>query len=257
LDDNRKLHNRAKIYFASDFHLGLKSGSDPSERERRIVKWLETAATDASEIFLLGDIFDFWWEYRLVVPKGFTRFLGAVASVTDSGIPVHFFTGNHDMWVGDYLSSECGVTINRGIVEREFDGKRFLLAHGEGLGSTETGYRLLLWLFRNRVIQGMWSALHPRIGIAVGHRWSLGSRLGKGVHTPFMGDEREDLVRFANSVSSEKNIDYFIFGHRHLAMKYELAGGSTIVFLGDWISGGSYAEWDGKELKLVVIDQLS
>ncbi|MFO7575149.1 MAG: UDP-2,3-diacylglucosamine diphosphatase [Bacteroidales bacterium] len=248
------MHNQGKIYFASDFHLGLKAGSDPAKRERRVIAWLESVATDASEIFLMGDIFDFWWEYRLVVPKGFTRFFGAVAAITDSGIPVHFFTGNHDMWVGDYLSTECGMTINRGVVEREFNGKRFLLAHGEGLGSTGTGYKILLFIFRNRLIQGFWSALHPRIGVAVGQRWSLGSRLGKGVRTPFMGEEREDLVRFANSVSPDQKIDYFVFGHRHLAMKYELANGSTMVILGDWLSGSSYAEWDGKEMSLIVKD---
>lgn len=251
------MHHQGKIYFASDFHLGLKAGSDPAQREKRVIAWLESAASDASEIFLLGDIFDFWWEYRLVVPKGFTRFLGAVAAITDSGVPVHFFTGNHDMWVGDYLSTECGMTINRGVVEREFNGKRFLLAHGEGLGSTESGYKILLFIFRNRVIRGIWSALHPRIGVAIGHRWSLGSRLGKGVHTPFMGDEREDLVKFANSVTRKRKIDYFVFGHRHLAMKHELAGGSKIVMLGDWLSGSSWAEWDGKEMNLIVNDQIS
>lgn len=251
------MQRQGKIYFASDFHLGLNAGGDPRLREKRVIEWLESAATDASEIFLLGDIFDFWWEYRHVVPKGFTRFFGTIAAITDSGIPVNFFTGNHDMWVGDYLSTECGMTVHSGVVERNFNGKRFLLAHGEGLGSTGAGYKILLFLFRNRIVQGFWSALHPRIGVAVGHRWSLGSRLGKGVHTPFLGDEEEDLVRYANSVAGEKNIDYYIFGHRHLPMKYQLADGSTMVILGDWISGSSHAEWDGTMLSLIVNDQYS
>lgn len=248
------MDKQQKIYFASDFHLGLNAGGDPKEREKRVIVWLESVAATASEIYLLGDIFDFWWEYRLVVPKGFTRFLGTVAAITDSGIPVHFFTGNHDMWVGDYLENECGMTMHRGVVERELNGKRFLLAHGEGLGSTGIGYKLLLFLFRNRLIRGFWSALHPRIGVGIGHRWSLGSRLGKGVHTPFMGEEKEHLVKYVNSVSRERKIDYFIFGHRHLPMKHQLATGGTMVILGDWISGGSHAEWDGKELSLIVKD---
>ena len=244
------MEGTGKIFFASDFHLGLNVGGDPAERERRVVRWLETVRHEAAEIYLLGDIFDFWWEYRHVVPKGFTRFLGTVSSITDSGIPVHFFTGNHDMWIGDYLSAECGMTINTGVVEKVFNGKRFLLAHGEGLGSTEKGYRLLLFLFRNRLIRNLWSALHPAIGMAIGHRWSLGSRLGKGEYTPFLGEDREDLIRYARSADSGGRIDYFISGHRHLPMIYELQGGGKVVILGDWLRGDSYAVWNGSELSL-------
>jgi UDP-2,3-diacylglucosamine hydrolase len=244
------LKGTGKIFFASDFHLGLNVGGDPAERERRVVKWLETVRHEAEEIYLLGDIFDFWWEYRHVVPKGFTRFLGTVSSITDAGIPVHFFTGNHDMWIGEYLSTECGMTINTGVVEKEFNGRRFLLAHGEGLGSTEKGYRLLLFLFRNRLIRKLWSALHPAIGMAIGHRWSLGSRLGKGEYTPFLGEDKEDLIRYAKRVNSEGAVDFFIFGHRHLPMIYDLREGGKVVILGDWLRGDSYAVWNGTELSL-------
>lgn len=246
------MNKGGKIFFASDFHLGLKTGGDPAAREKRVVKWLEEIAPQASEIYLLGDVFDFWWEYRYVVPKGFTRFLGTVADITDSGIPVYFFTGNHDMWVGDYLSSECGIIIHNGVMEKDFNGRRFLLAHGEGLGSTEKGYALLLWLFRNRAVRAAWSSLHPRIGVGIGHRWSLGSRLGKGEHTPFLGEEREDLLRYAARVSAERKIDWYIFGHRHLPMIHPMNNGSRVVILGDWIGGSSWAEWDGNELKLIV-----
>jgi UDP-2,3-diacylglucosamine hydrolase len=237
-----------KIYFASDFHLGLPAGSPPLEREKRVVKWLNSVMHDAKEIYLLGDIFDFWWEYKLVVPRGFTRFLGAVATITDAGIPVHFFTGNHDMWVGDYLSGECGMTIHKGPVTTIFDGKKFHLAHGEGLGTKSRGYKVLLSIFRNKPLQAMYSALHPSIGVGIGHRWSLSSRLGKGITKEFLGEENEDLIRYAKSVLEIDNIDYFIFGHRHLATKYNLPPASEIVFLGDWIKNGSYAEWDGKIL---------
>jgi UDP-2,3-diacylglucosamine hydrolase len=236
------------IYFASDFHLGLPTGSPPVEREKKVVSWLNSVAQDAKEIYLLGDIFDFWWEYKLVVPRGFTRFLGTVSEITDSGIPVHFFTGNHDMWVGDYLSDECGMTIHTSPITTLFNGKKFHLAHGEGLGTTSSGYKILLSIFRNKPLQVMYSALHPSIGIGFGHRWSLNSRLGKGITKEFLGEEKEDLIRYARSVLEKDKIDYFIFGHRHLAMTYNLQPKTKIVFLGDWIKNGSYAVWDGKTL---------
>jgi UDP-2,3-diacylglucosamine hydrolase len=242
------LTETGKIYFASDFHLGLPAGSLPVEREKKVVKWLNSVVTDAKEIYLLGDIFDYWWEYKLVVPRGFTRFLGTVSEITDSGIPVHFFTGNHDMWVGNYFSDECGMTIHTSPVTTQFDGKRFHLAHGEGLGTKSTGYKILLSIFRNRPLQVMYSALHPSIGVGIGHRWSLNSRLGKGITKEFLGEKDEDLIRYARSVLENEKIDYFIFGHRHLAMKYNLIPETEIVFLGDWIKNGSYAEWDGKDL---------
>ena len=237
-----------KIYFASDFHLGLPTGSPPVEREKKVVAWLNTVARDAKEIYLLGDVFDFWWEYKLVVPRGFTRFLGTTAAITDSGIPVHFFTGNHDMWIGDYLSSECGVTIHTTPYTTILNGKKFHLAHGEGLGTKDKGYEILLAIFRNKFLRAMYSALHPSIGVGFGQRWSLSSRLGKGIKKEFLGEEKEDLIRYAKSVLANNKIDYFIFGHRHLAMTYKLKGEAEIVFLGDWIKNGSYAEWDGNAL---------
>ena len=239
-----------KIFFASDFHLGLKAGDDMLLREKKVVDWLGKVSAEAREIYLLGDVFDFWWEYKLVVPRGFTRFLGKVGSITDSGIPVHFFTGNHDMWTGDYLQKECGMIIHRDPVTLSIDSKVFHLAHGEGLGTRDAGYKVLLKIFRNKPLQKAYSALHPSIGVGIGHRWSLNSRLGKGISREFLGEEREDLLRYANQVSAAGNIDYFIFGHRHLAMSYRIKTGSEVLFLGDWINRSSYAEWDGKELTL-------
>lgn len=242
------MKEQGKIYFASDFHLGLPAGSPPLERERRVVKWLNEVSKDAAEIYLLGDIFDFWWEYRHVVPKGFTRFLGTVSAITDSGIPVHFFTGNHDMWTNGYLSAECGLKTHHGPLTIESHGKRFHLAHGEGLGSKSAGYSVLLSIFRNRTLQRLYSALHPAFGVGIGQRWSLSSRLGKGIMLDFMGEEKEDLIRYSKSILENEFIDFFIFGHRHLAMRYQLKAGSEIIFLGDWINGGSYAVWDGLTL---------
>ena len=236
------------IYFASDFHLGLAAGSPPLERERMVVKWLNSIVHNAKEIYLLGDIFDFWWEYKLVVPRGFTRFLGTIATITDSGIPVHYFTGNHDMWVSDYLSKECGMTIHTAPVTTIFNGKKFHLAHGEGLGTKSRGYKLLLSIFRNKPLRIMYSSLHPSIGVGIGHKWSLSSRLGKGITKEFLGEEKEDLIRYAKSILETDNVDYFLFGHRHLAMSWKLQSNAEIVFLGDWIKNGSYAQWDGENL---------
>ena len=239
---------KGKIYFTSDFHLGLPAGSPPVEREKKVVRWLNSVAPDAKEIYLLGDIFDFWWEYKLVVPRGFTRFLGTTAAITDSGIPIHFFTGNHDMWVGDYLSEECGMTIHTTPFTTILNGKIFHLAHGEGLGTNDAGYKILLSIFRNRPLRAMYSALHPSIGIGIGHRWSLNSRLGKGITKEYLGEEKEDLIRYAKSILAKEKIDYFIFGHRHLGMTCKLQDVAEIVFLGDWIKNGSFAEWDGNTL---------
>jgi UDP-2,3-diacylglucosamine hydrolase len=242
------LAENGKIYFASDFHLGLPAGSSPLEREKKVVIWLQSIVNDAKEIYLLGDIFDYWWEYKLVVPRGFTRFLGTAAAITDSGIPIHFFTGNHDMWVSDYLSSECGFILHTRPITTIFNGKKFHLAHGEGLGTRDIGYKILLSIFRNKPLRAMYSALHPSIGVGIGHRWSLNSRLGKDSTKEFLGEEKEDLIRYARSVLENDKIDYFIFGHRHLAMIYTLQQETEIVFLGDWIKNGSYAVWDGNAL---------
>jgi UDP-2,3-diacylglucosamine hydrolase len=239
---------KSKIFFASDFHLGLPTGTPPLDREKKVVSWLNSIREEAKEIYLIGDIFDFWWEYKLVVPKGFTRFLGTISSITDSGIPVHFFTGNHDMWIGSYLKDECDLIIHTSPLTTDFDGRRFHLAHGEGLGTKDIGYKILLSIFRNRPLQKMYSALHPSIGMGIGHRWSLNSRLGKGITKEFLGEDKEDLIRYAKGIMEKESIDFFIFGHRHLGMSYKLKEGPEILFLGDWIHSGNFAEWDGEKL---------
>lgn len=246
-----------KIYFASDFHLGLNAGYPAIDREKKVVKWLTEVAIDAREIYLLGDIFDFWWEYKHVVPRGFTRFLGTISSITDSGIPVHFFTGNHDMWAGDYLSKECGMIVHTSPYTTEFDGKRFHLAHGEGLGTNDRMFKLLLKIFHNKPLRVLYSSLHPAIGVGFGLKWSLSSRLGKGITKDFMGEDKEDLIRYARSFGEGEKIDYFIFGHRHLAMTYAMKNGGEIIFLGDWIKHSSYAVWDGSNLDFMTATETS
>jgi len=243
-----------KIFFASDFHLGLKTGSAPIDREKKVVGWLKEITPEATEIYLVGDIFDFWYEYKRVVPRGFTRFLGTVSEITDAGIPVHYFTGNHDMWVGDYLINECGVIMHTEPFTTSFNGKKFHIAHGEGLGSKNTGYKILLGIFHNRIGRTLFSTLHPSIGVGLGHRWSLSSRLATGISLEFMGEDKEELIRYALSISEADKIDFFIFGHRHLAMTYKLKNNAEILFLGDWIKHSSFAEWDGNTLSLKTLD---
>ena len=243
-----------KAYFASDFHLGLAAGTDPRECEQRVTAWLDRVSKDAESVWLLGDVFDFWWEYKKVIPKGFTRFLGRLASLTDSGIGVHIFTGNHDMWMKGYLAEECGVTVHYEPLVTTIGGELFYLAHGEGLGSRRIRERLLFSLFRNRIASILFSALHPRWGVAIGHAWSKSSRLAKHVSLPFMGEEKEDLVRHTRSVAAGGcRAKYYIYGHRHLPLTYD-ENGRRMIILGDWFScRESYAVYDGKELTLVTL----
>lgn len=238
------------IYFASDFHLGLKAGTDPLVREKHVVKWLGSIEDKAQSIYLVGDVFDFWWEYNKVVPKGFTRFLGKISELTDSGIDVHFFTGNHDMWVGSYLRDECGMIIHTREMILELDGKKLYIAHGEGLGLNDKGYSILLWIFRNRLLRSLYSALHPSIGIGFGHRWSSHSRLAKNYYSEFKGVENEPLFIHAAQVLEKEEIDYFIFGHRHIPLDNPIGEKSRILILGNWFNAPVYAEWNGSGLRM-------
>jgi UDP-2,3-diacylglucosamine hydrolase len=240
-----------KAYFASDFHLGLSAGTNPRKREERVVAWLRTVSPDASEIYLLGDLFDFWWEYKSVIPRGFSRFLGTLSSLTDSGIKVHVFTGNHDLWMKEYLAEECGVLIHHGPFVTTIGNELFYLAHGEGLGSKSKVFKFLLGFFHNRAAQWLFSFLHPRIGMGIGHSWSNSSRLAKHVSLPFLGEDKEDLIRHTRQLISEGcEARYFIYGHRHLPLTFDESERRMII-LGDWFSFTSYAVYDGLELRLV------
>jgi UDP-2,3-diacylglucosamine hydrolase len=238
-----------KVYFASDLHLGLPSFIESHNRERLFVRWLDMIKNDASEIFLLGDIFDFWFEYRRVVPKGFTRFLGKIAEITDSGIPVHFFTGNHDVWMFDYFEKELGVSIHREPVRRTFDGKSFLIAHGDGLGPGDRGYKLLKGIFTNRVLQWLFARLHPNFSMWFGNRWSVNSRYSKEISHVFKGEE-ELITNFSRIELASNYHDYFVFGHWHSPVLYPLNEKSNMVLLGDWIVNFTYAVWDGNTFSL-------
>jgi UDP-2,3-diacylglucosamine hydrolase len=242
--------DRKKIYFASDVHLGLYPYDKSREREKLFVKWLDGIKSDAKEIFLLGDIFDYWYEYKKVVPRGFTRTLSKIAEITESGIPVHFFTGNHDIWVFDYLPEETGVIVQKKNVIREFNGKRFYIGHGDNLDPKDIGYRLMNWLFKNKTAQFFFSKIHPNLTIGFGKAWSKKSRYSKGLAEEFKGDEHEHQIQFARRTLEKEEFDFFVFGHRHLPMDIKLNEKSRLINIGDWIFNFTYAVFDGENMSL-------
>lgn len=242
---------RDKIYFASDFHLGAHPRSMTRERESRIVGWLDSIKDDATELYLMGDVFDFWFEYATVVPKGYIRFLGKLAELADLGVKITLFKGNHDMWMFGYLKDQLGAVIvaNELVIER--GGKTFYLHHGDGLGPGDRKYKFLKKIFRSRLCQWLFARLHPNLGIGIAQRWSTHSRIASGGQETFQGEDKEWLVVYARSVLEKQYYDYFIFGHRHLPLQIDLPNGSRYVNLGEWINYNTYAVFgDGKlELK--------
>jgi len=246
-----------KIYFVSDLHLGAMALKNNNERELLFVDWLQTIRNDASMLFLMGDYFDFWFEYRKVVPKGFVRSLGALASICDSGIPVHFFTGNHDIWAFDYLSEEIGMIVHRENVSMELLGKKFFLSHGDDLGKKDFGYQLIKNFFHNRIAQWTFAKIHPDLSFRLAHYWSKKSRLSyKNGDTFAKSIESEEQYIYAKSVLGKEHFDYFVFGHRHIVLDTPLAADSRLIILGDWIRKFSYGIFDGTDFKIETIDNI-
>ena len=242
-----------KIYFASDFHLGVPNYEKSRAREKVLVDWLDSIKKDAEEVFLVGDLFDFWFEYKHVAPKGYIRFLGKVAELTDSGIPVHFFTGNHDMWMFDYLPKELGVKLHRDNIQREWNGKKFFIGHGDGLGPGDNFYKFLKLFFNSKICQWLFARIHPNLGMGIANLWSRKSRISnikKGEE--FLGDEEEWLYTYCQEVLKKDAYDFFIFGHRHLVLDLELKGtNARYLNLGEWATGNPhFASFDGESLTL-------
>ncbi|MDR0710759.1 MAG: UDP-2,3-diacylglucosamine diphosphatase [Prevotellaceae bacterium] len=238
-------------YFIADMHLGLPL-YDPAERERKVVRWLDSIKNSAEAVYILGDAFDFWWEYKYVVPRGYVRFLGKLAELTDSGVAVHFFAGNHDLWVRDYLHEECGVTVHGAPTEMVALGKKtFFLAHGDRLGGDIPASLMLLQrIFTSRFLQRLFSMLHPRWAFAFGYAWSRKNRLSKGIAVSF-GGEKEAQYKFAAQAAQRQKIDYFVFGHRHTPLMTGLPNSNAqLALLSDWITGSTYADFDGENLTL-------
>ena len=220
------------------------------ETERKMCRWLDEIKEDALAIYLLGDIFDYWYEYKYVVPKGFTRLLGKLGELTDSGVKVHFFIGNHDLWLTDYLAKECGMTLHFKPYITTIHDKKFFLAHGDGLGDDSRSFRFLRRIFHSKFLRKCFSAIHPRWTIPLAHAWSNSSRENGGV-VSYLGEEREHLIQFAKEkIKEEPDINYFVFGHRHVLLDLPIAEHSKVIMLGDWITLFSYAEFDGDRVQL-------
>jgi len=245
-----------KIYFASDFHLGIPDKKQSLEREKRLVQWLDMARKDAAEIYLMGDLFDFWFEYKTTVPRGYTRLLGILAEITDSGIPVHLFRGNHDMWAFSYLQEEIGLQLHGEPEFKTFNGKYFYLAHGDGLGPGDHGYKFIKKVFASPVNQWLFKFIHPDLGISMALFWSRKSR--KAALNKERKEEERNL-RLINGritlhslelLKQHPGLDYMLYGHYHYPVETPLSEKTIQVVLGDWLTHFTYAVFDGEKLSL-------
>ena len=240
-----------KIYFASDNHLGAPTPEASRPREKKFVAWLDSVKQDAAAIFLMGDLFDFWFEYKTVVPKGFTRTLGKLAEISDSGIPIYFFVGNHDLWMNGYFNEELNISVSHQPKEFTFNNKTFFIGHGDGLGPGDKGYKGMKKVFTNPVFKWLFRWLHPDIGMRIAHYLSVKNKLISGDdNAKFLGEDNEWLVQYSKEKLKEQHCDYFVFGHRHLPLEIQLNENSKYINLGDWIQYYTYGVFDGKTFEL-------
>ncbi|TRX57716.1 UDP-2,3-diacylglucosamine diphosphatase [Fulvivirga sp. M361] len=245
------------IYFASDFHLGAISKENSREREKKIVRWLNMIQKDAHTIYLMGDIFDFWFEYRQAIPKGFIRLQGKLAELTDAGIPVVFFTGNHDMWMFDYFPSELGIPIYRDEQVLKVGQQKLFIGHGDGLGPGDHTYKLLKKVFRSPLCQWLFERIHPNLGISIANFWSRSSRIrntGGKSEDKFLG-EKEFLIQYCKEQELREHHDFYVFGHRHLPLEVPIGESSKYINLGEWVNHFTYAKYDGKNMQLLTFEK--
>ena len=236
-----KLAKNKKIYFASDNHLGLPNELESRGREKHFVAWLDEVRKDAAAIYLLGDLFDFWFEYKTVVPKGFVRVLGKLAEISDAGVPITFFMGNHDLWMRDYFQKELGIDVHQQPLELTVNRKKFFIAHGDGLGSKDRGYKLLKKVFTHSLSKWMFRWLHPDWGMQLGQYFSKKNKFISGKEgVKFLGEDKEWLVNYSQKKLKEEHFDYFVFGHRHLPLDIKLSEKSRYINLGEWVNYYSY-----------------
>lgn len=242
-----------KVYFASDQHLGAPTKEASFPRELKLIQWLDEVKKDADAIFLLGDLFDFWFEYKTVVPKGFVRVLGKLAEIRDSGIPIYFFVGNHDLWMHDYFEKELNIPVYHDNKEFTFNGKTFLIGHGDGKGPGDMGYKRMKKVFTNPLSKWLFRWLHPDIGVKLAQYLSVKNKLISGAEdVKFLGKENEWLYQYCLRKLASKHYDYFVFGHRHLPLEIELNENSKYINLGDWIGYFTYGVFDGEKMELKV-----
>ncbi|MGB1248413.1 MAG: UDP-2,3-diacylglucosamine diphosphatase, partial [Chitinophagales bacterium] len=246
------MKDNKKIYFASDIHLGTPTYADSREREAHFVAWLDAIFPTCEELFLVGDIFDFWFDYKTVVPKGYVRLFGKLAEFADAGIPIHFFYGNHDMWQRDYFEKELGAKIHSDNIEFERNGKYFFVGHGDGKGPNDKKYKFLKKIFRNPICKWLFGWIHPDIGLRIANFWSRSSRYGKGEAKKevFENADKEWLVSYVKRKMQTSSADYYIFGHRHLALDLKIEDKVRYINLGDWLHYNSYAVFDGQNIEL-------
>lgn len=251
ISSNLKLEPGKKFFFASDFHLGVPDAASSLAREKKIVRWLDAIKNEAQAVFLLGDIFDFWFEYRHAIPKGFIRIQGKLAELTDSGIPVYFFTGNHDMWMFDYFTHELNIPVLRKPVSITLGKARFHIGHGDGLGPKDHTYKVLKKVFANPVSQWLFARVHPNTGIGLANFWSRRSRISNTkADEVFHGEDREWLVTYCKETEAREHHDFYVFGHRHLPLDIRIGENSRYLNLGEWVNYCTYAVYDGNELTL-------
>nr|WP_230080220.1 MULTISPECIES: UDP-2,3-diacylglucosamine diphosphatase [Winogradskyella] len=240
-----------KIYFSSDNHLGAPTSEDSRPREKKFVAWLDEVKHDAAAIFLLGDLFDFWFEYKTVVPKGFTRTLGKLAEIADSGIPIYFFVGNHDLWMKDYFKTELGIPVYHEPKEFIFNDTTVFIGHGDGLGPGDKGYKRMKKVFTSPFFQWLFKWMHPDIGVKIGQYMSVKNKMISGDDdAKFLGEDNEWLVAYCKRKLEDKHRDYFVFGHRHLPLEIDLNETSKYINLGDWIQYYTYGVFDGENFEL-------
>ena len=251
LNFNIQIPKGKKVYFASDNHLGAPTIEASRPREKKFVAWLDSIKNDAAAIFLLGDLFDFWFEYKTVVPKGFVRTLGKLAEIADSGIPVYYFVGNHDLWMKGYFEDELGIPVFHKPKEFIIHKSEFFIGHGDGLGPGDKGYKRLKKVFRSRFFNWLFQWGHPDIGIPIAQYFSVKNKLISGDEdAKFLGEDNEWLVQYSKRKLEEKHRDYFVFGHRHLPLEIQLNEKSSYINLGDWIQYFTYGVFDGVNFHL-------
>ena len=246
---SRQLQPGKKAYFASDFHLGAHGQTASLEREKKLVRWLESISPDCQYLFLLGDLFDFWFDYHDVVPKGFVRFLGKLGQMSDSGIEIFIFTGNHDMWMFGYLEKELGAKVYREAIDIQWNQHKMRVGHGDGLGPGDYTYKLLKKVFGNKICQWLFAFLHPRIGMGIAKAWSSHSRIANNTDQNFLG-EGEFLWQYCKAQERLEHHDFYIFGHRHLPLDLEVGSHSRYYNLGEWLHHCRYLEYDGESMEM-------
>lgn len=248
---------RDKTYFISDIHLGASYLDNPRQREQMLVDWLNKISADASSLYLVGDILDYWFEYRTVVPRGYVRFFGALAALADSGVRITWLIGNHDIWLFDYLRDEIGIEVVDGSITRTISGKNMLISHGDGLGQLKPSFRFIRWLFRNRLCQKLYSGIHPRWTIGFAHWWSAHNRAYDPHKVPcYAGSIQDNVEHWANDyLLSNPDTDYIILGHHHVVVDKSIGDHCKLVILGDWIYNYTYAVFDGEKMKIRQFDR--